>query len=145
MRFCIDYRRVNDLTIKNKFPILLIDELLDEMYRSQIYSKLNLRSSYNQVRMNEGDIKKTIFKTRHNYYEFRVILFGLTNALATFQPLMNQVLEPFLRKFVLMFFNDILIYSSTLELHVHYMRKILKVLRSNHLYAKRSKLSLCEK
>jgi hypothetical protein len=95
--------------------------------------------------MYERDIKKTIFNTHQSYYEFKVILFGLTNALATFQPLMNQVLEPFLRKFVLVFFNDMLIYSSILELHVHYMRKVLEVLRSNHLYAKRSKLSFYEK
>jgi hypothetical protein len=95
--------------------------------------------------MYEGDIKKTIFNTHQSYYEFKVILFGLTNALATFQPLMNQVLEPFLRKFVLVFFNDMLIYNSILELHMHYMRKVLEVLRSNHLYAKRSKLSLYEK
>jgi hypothetical protein len=140
-RFCIDYRVLNAVTSKDKFPIPVVDELLDELHGERFFTKLNMRSGYHQVRMHPDDIAKMAFRTHHGHFEFLVMQFSLSNAPATFQALMNDVLSPYLRRFVLVFFDDILIYSSSWAEHLQHVAIIFNELRAHHLHLKRSKCS----
>jgi hypothetical protein len=140
-RFCVDYRRLNELTIKNKFPLPIVDELLDELAGTKYFSKLDLRAGYHQIRMRPEDEEKTAFKTHHGHFQFRVMPFGLTNAPATFQCIMNLVFAPFLRKFVIVFLDDILVYSDSCEKHLQHLQLVLDKLRGAQFYAKLSKCS----
>ncbi|GJU27767.1 putative reverse transcriptase domain-containing protein [Tanacetum coccineum] len=138
-RMCIDYQELNKLTMKNRYPLRRIDDLFDQLQGSSVYSNIDLRSGYHQLRVWEEDILKTAFKTRYGHYKFLVMPFGLTNAPAVFTDLMNRVCKPFLDKFVIVFINDILIYSKNKKEHEEHLKAIMELLKKEELYAKFSK------
>jgi hypothetical protein len=135
----VDYRSLNEVTIKNKYPLPQIEDLFDQMKGASVFSKIDLRSGYHQLRIWELDIPKTAFRTRYGLYEYTVMSFGLTNAATYFMYLMNNVFMEYLDKFVVVFIDDILIFSKTKEEHKKHLRLVLEKLRSNQLYAKFSK------
>ncbi|GJR96438.1 putative reverse transcriptase domain-containing protein [Tanacetum coccineum] len=136
---CIDYRELNKLTVKNRYPLPRIDDLFNQLQGSSVYSKIDLRSGYHQLRVREEDIPKTAFRTRYMHYEFHVMPFGFTNALAVFMDLMNRVCKLYLDKFVIVLIDDILIYSKNNEEHEEHLKLILELLKKEELYAKFSK------
>ncbi|GJX02316.1 reverse transcriptase domain-containing protein [Tanacetum coccineum] len=138
-RMCIDYRELNKLTVKNCYPLPRIDDLFDQLQGSSVYSKIDLRSGYHQLRVREEDIPKTAFRTRYIHYKFQVMPFGLTNAPAVFMDLMNRVYKPYLDKFMIVLIDDILIYSRNEKEHAKHLKTILELLKKEKLYAKFSK------
>ncbi len=142
MRMCVDYRALNGITVKNSYPLPRVDELFDRLQGSKVFSKIDLRSGYHQIRIHSEDVPKTAFRTRYGHYEFLVLPFGLTNAPATFMHLMHQIFRPLLDSCVLVFLDDILIYSKNITEHEQHVRRVLELLRTNQLYAKESKCEL---
>ena len=143
-RCCVDYCALNAITIKDRFPMPTIDELLDEIGTTSWFSKLDLRQGFHQIRMNEEDIPKTVFRTHHGHFEFKVMPFGLTNAPSTFQATMNNILRPFLRKFAVVFFDEILVYSPSFHAHLQHLQAILDTLSQGSFYLRRSKCIFAE-
>jgi len=138
-RMCVDYRLLNDVTIKNKYPFPHIEDLFDQMRGAKVFSKIDLRSGYHQMKIRLSDIPKTAFTTRYGLYEYTVMSFGLTNVPAYFMYLMNKMFMEYLDKFVVVFIDDILIYSKNEEEHEEHLRLVLQKLREHQLYAKFSK------
>ncbi|KAL4016923.1 hypothetical protein IC575_024594 [Cucumis melo] len=139
MRLCIDYRELNKVTVKNRYPLPRIDDLFDQLQGATVFSKIDLRSGYHQLRIRDSDIPKTAFRSRYRHYEFIMMSFGLTNAPAVFMDLMNRVFKDFLDSFIIVFIDDILIYSKTEVEHEEHLHQVLETLRANKLYAKFSK------
>jgi hypothetical protein len=133
----VDYRKLNDMTIKNRFPMPLVDEILDELAWTQYFTSLDMTAGYLQIRMKEEDEYMTAFKTHQGHYQFTVLPFGLTNAPATFQCAMNAILQPFLRKFVMVFLDDILVYSSCLAEHLGHLRLVFTKLKEHQFFLKK--------
>jgi hypothetical protein len=140
-RLCVDYRPLNTVTMKNKYPLPHIDLLFDQLIGAQVFSKIDLRSGYPQIKIREEDIPKTAFSTRYGLYEYLVMSFGLTNAPAHFMYLMNSIFMEELDKFVVVFIDDILVFSRSREEHEEHLRIALQRLRDHQLYAK---FSMCE-
>jgi hypothetical protein len=145
LRLCIEFRQLIKYTIKNKYPLPIIDDLFDQLIGANIFSKIYLRLGYHQVRIKEEDIHKTSFRTRYGHYEFVVVPFGLTNAPFVFMFLMNAIFINYLDNFFIVFLDDILVYSRSKEENQHHLRLVLQVLRENHLYAKLSKCYFYQK
>ena len=140
-RLCIDYRELNKVTIRNKYPLPRINDLFDQLQGAQVFSKIDLRSRSHQLKVKAKDISKTVFRTRYGHYEFLVMSFGLTNTPAAFMDLKNRVFKPFLDQFVVVFIDDILVYSKSKEQHEEHLRIVLQLLREKKLFAK---LKRCE-
>jgi hypothetical protein len=138
-RMCGDFRNLNNVTIKNKYPLPRIQDLFDQVHGAGVFSKIDLRSGYHQIKIKPEDVPKTAFVSRYGHHEYLVVPFGLTNALAIFMNLMNKIFMPYLDKFVIVFIDDILIYSKNKEDHAKHLRIALQVLREHQLYAKFSK------
>ena len=139
LRLCIDYRQLNRVTINNRYPLPRIDDLFDQLRGVRVYSKIDLRTGYHQMRVRETDIPKIAFKMRYGHFEFTVMPFGLTNAPAAFMDLMHRVFQHYLDQFVIVFVDDILIYSQSERQHEDRLRIVLQLLRDHQLYAKFSK------
>ena len=135
LRLCIDYRQLKKVTIKNRYPLPRIDDLFDQVKGARVFSKIDLKSGYHQLRIQEADVNKTAFRTRYGHYEFTVVPFGLTNAPSVFMSLMNGVFRTFLDKFVVFFLDDILVYSNSVEEHEQHLEQVLGCLRRNRLFA----------
>jgi hypothetical protein len=138
-RLCVDYRRLNAYTVKNRFPMPIFDEITDELNGAQVFSKLDHRSGYHQIRIKEGDEYKTAFQTHHGHYKYKVMSFGLTGAPATFQEFMNKILASLFQKCVMVFLDDVLVYSRSLTEHVDHLDQVFKLLDQHQLKLKRSK------
>ncbi|KAD4178969.1 hypothetical protein E3N88_27560 [Mikania micrantha] len=139
MRLCIDYRELNKITIRNRYPLPRIDDLFDQLQGAKFFSKIDLRSGYHQLKIRDEDVSKTAFRTRYGHYEFLVMPFGLTNAAAVFMDLMNRVFHDYLDRFVIVFIDDILVFSKSKNEHEDHLRTVLETLRKKNLYAKFSK------
>ena len=139
LQLCIDYRQLNRVTIKNRYPLPRIDDLFDQLRGARVYSKIEIRTGYHQLRVRETDNPKTAFSTRYGHFEFTVMPFGLTNAPAAFMDLMHRIFQPYLDQFVVVFVDEILIYSQSEWEHEHHLRIVLQLLRDHQLYAKFSK------
>jgi hypothetical protein len=139
LRMCIDYRALNKKTIKNRYPILCIDEFIDELHGEIFFTKIDLQSGYHQINIREQYIEKTTLRCHFGHFEFLVMPFGLTNAPATFQSCMNRIFKGELRKYLLVFFDDILIYNRTWDEHLAHLEEVLDIMQAQSLYAKESK------
>ena len=139
LQMCIDYRQINKVTVKNKYPLPRIEDLFDQLKGAGAFSKIDLRLGYYQLWVKEVDVPKTAFRTRYGHYEFLVMPFGLTNALAAFMDLMNRVFRPYVDQFVVVFIDDILVYSKDAQEHEQHLRIVLETLREKKLYAKLNK------
>ena len=139
LRMCIHYQQINKVIVKNKYPLSRIEDLLDQLKGAGVFSMIDLRYGYYQLRVKEVYVPKTAFRTRYDHYEFLVMPFGLTNAPTTYMDLMNRVFQPYVDQFVVVFIDDILVYFKDAQEHEQHLRIVLETLRENRLYAKLSK------